>query len=226
MALFALVRRCRSLAPLAAFIATAVLAIVLAAQAQLVCGHALHVEMAAAMPGMDMSGTATAAAPATLALCPVVLILGIAAALLALNAFTLIAFDPHRTTTARILARRCARLPLAGTAATVVACGSIAVGIMMTIDRSTPAGPAGWLTLAGVIAAIAVATAVIAIVTARCGLAFTRRLAVALAAVIERFVPTPPVPAYARLSRAGRTAHRVPLLAARRGLRAPPFHDR
>lgn len=224
MVLSALVRRCRSAAPLVAFTATALLAIVLAAQAQLVCSH----EMIVAMPAISMPGMAGMEMPPAssvtnaLALCPIVLILGIAAAVLCANALALIIFDPHRSTTGRTLARRISRLSLTTTATTLLALGSTAVGIMMAIDRSTPTGVTGWLLLAGIVVGIAVAASVIAAGTARCALALTRRLAVAIAYVFAALAPPVPVPVYARHDLGARTAHRVPALAARRGLRAPP----
>jgi hypothetical protein len=223
MVLSALVRRCRSAAPFVAFIATAVLAIVLAAQAQLVCSHAMLVAMPA-MAGMEMAGMATGAT--TVALCPVVLILGIAAALLTANAIGLVLADPHRASSTRTLARRCAQLPVVTTAGTVIALGSAAVGTMMALDHSTPAGIAGWLLLAGIIAAIAVSTSVIAVAAARVTLALTRRIAVAIACAIALLRPAVPAPVPCRNDARRRIAHRVPLLAARRGLRAPPFRLR
>jgi len=221
MVLSALVRHCRSAAPLVAFTATALLAIVLAAQAQLVCSHETIVAMPAiSMPGMEMPPASSATN--ALALCPIVLILAIAAAVLCANALALIIFDPHRCTTGRTLARRYARLPPTTTAGTLLALGSTAVGIMMAIDRSTPSGVTGWLLLAGIVVGIAVAASVIAAGTARCALALTRRLAVAIAYVFAALAPPVPVPVYARHDLGARTAHRIPALAARRGLRAPP----
>ena len=219
-------RRSRSAAPLIAFIATALFAIVMAAQAQLVCSHAMLV----AMPAMDMrgmAGTDMAAGPAlagsTLALCPVELILGIAAALLCVNAAALLVFDRHRSTTGRAIARQCARLPLAATAATLLTLGAAAVCIMMAIDHSIPAGASGWLALVAAVAGIALAAAIIAVLAGRCALAFTRRIAVAIACAIEILTPRTLVPAYRRADRLALTARRAPVLAARRGLRAPPF---
>jgi hypothetical protein len=226
MALPALVRRSRTAAPLIAFVATALLATVLAAQAQLICSHEMIMAMPG-MPAMDMNGMAgMGPAGSTVALCPVVLVLGIAAALLCANAAALLVFDRHRALTGRTLARICARLPLASTALTVLTLGSAAVGSMMAIDRSIPPNAPGWLQLAAIVAGIAVAATVVAIGAARCALALTRRIAVAIACAIEILTPRVPAAAFRRAERVALVARRAPVLAARRGLRAPPFSAR
>lgn len=232
MAVSALVRRCRSAAPLVAFFATALLAIVLAAQAQLVCSH----EMIVTMPAMDMPGMAMGrhgmamgeprSLGSAIALCPIVLILGAAAAVLCASALALLLVDEHRASSSRALVRACTRLPLLGTVATIIAFGSIAVGVMMAVDRNTPAGAAGWLSLIALVISIAVALTVLAIGAAKCALSLTERIAVAIALAIDLLRPAVPVRAYARCTRRAQRTHRVPALAARRGLRAPPFSVR
>ena len=215
MVFSALARRCRPVVPVCAFLATAALAIVLAAQAQLACTREMTMTMPP-MAGMDMTGGGV------LMLCPIVLVLGIAAALLTANAFALIASDPHRTITGRALVRRYARLPFAHTAGAAIALGSGAVAAMMAVDGSTPGGLGGWLALGGIIVAVAVAVTVIALGSVRGLAALTRRIVVALVAELHRDRRAVALPAFTHRLRAAQAAYRVPLLAARRGLRAPP----
>jgi hypothetical protein len=218
MAFRAAIGRCRFAVPLCAFLATAALTVLLAAQAQLACTRQMVMSMPAGMPPMPMP-----AATGSLALCPVVLILGIAAALLTIYGVASLVADPHRGATGRALMRRYSSIPLRIVAGAVLALGSVSVGSMMALDGSTPSGISGWLLLAGIVAGIAFATSVTGFAIVRAILTLSRR--VALVAVAERHVLRRGVlvPAFVRPVT---IVPRVPLLAARRGLRAPPTFGR
>jgi hypothetical protein len=221
MAIRAAIGRCRSAAPVCAFLAGAALSVLLAAQAQLACTRQMVMTMPAGMPPMAMT-----ADTGTLALCPVVLVLGLAAVLLTLYAGASFVADPHRSVTRRALIRRYARIPLHTAAGAVLAIGSGSVASMMALDGSTPSGISGWLLLGGIVAGVALATSVAGVAIVRTILAFSRCVAMVLAAerhVVRRGVPAP---ALARRTAAPTVVHRVPLLAARRGLRAPPIFGR
>jgi hypothetical protein len=220
MAFRAAIGRCRSAVPLCAFLAAAALTVLLAAQAQLACTRQMVMTMPAGMPPMP-----TPAATGSLELCPVVLILGIAAALLTMYAVAALVADPHRSATSGALMRRYSRIPLRTVTGAVIALGSASVGAMMAVDGSTPSGISGWLLLAGIVAAIAFATSVtgFAIVRAMLALCGVARVAAAERHVVRRGVLAP---AFARRARPVTTAPRIPLLAARRGLRAPPIYGR
>jgi hypothetical protein len=212
------VRVCRSAVPLGAFLALATLSIVLAAQAQIACTQQISVAMS--MPGMNMSTMPMQGA--TVSLCPIVLALSIAAVLLTLNATALLLFDPERRAVSRSLAIFVVRLPFAKTCASILALGAGAVGTMMAIDGNAPSGPDGWLSLLGIVLATAFAAAIIAVGLGRCIIAVTHRIAIAFErelAIVRRDF------AAAYIDRCQRFAIArpcIPLLAARRGLRAPP----
>jgi hypothetical protein len=214
------VRACRSALPVGAFLALATLAIVLAAQAQIACTRQIAVSMPD-MPGMDMSTMAMPSGGA-LSLCPIVLALTIAAVLLTLNATVLLLLDPERAAVSRSLAGFVVKLPFATTCAGIFALGAGAVGTMMAIDGNEPTGPAGWLSLLGIVLAATLAAAIIAVGFGRCVIALTRKIVLAferaLCVVDRAFI------AYVGPRDRG-TALRpsIPVLAACRGLRAPPF---
>lgn len=221
MAFRAAIGRCRSAVPLCAFLTAAALTVLLAAQAQLACTRQMLMTMPAGMPPMPTPG-----ATGSLELCPVVLILGIAAALLTMYAVAAPVADPHRSATSGALMRRYSRIPLRTVTGAVIALGSASVGAMMAVDGSTPSGISGWLLLAGIVAAIAFATSVTGFAIVRAMLALSRgvtRVAAAERHVVRRGVLAP---AFARRARPVTTAPRIPLLAARRGLRAPPIYGR
>jgi hypothetical protein len=217
MALSAVLGRGRLAAPLRAFLATAALSVLLAAQAQLACSR----QMVMTMPGMEMP-----ASSGVIALCPIVLLLGLAAAFLSAYAVATLAFGPHRRATGRALVRRYAQLPLHAVGGSVLALGSGSVGMMMALDGSTPAGLSGWLLLAGIVIAVAFATALAGLGVVRALLALGDRIAFVLAAEVQVLRRGALVPAFTHRPRAATAARRVPLLAARRGLRAPPFSGR
>lgn len=221
MALSALVGRCRFAVPLYAFLATAALSVLLAAQAQLACSRHVVMTMPDGMPGMEMPASSGA-----ISLCPIVLVLGLAAAFLTAYAVATLTFGPHRRATRRALVRSYAHLPLHVIAGSVLALGSASVGLMMAVDGTTPAGFYGWLLLAGIVLAVAFAAALAGLGIMRAILALGERIALVLAAELHVLRRRALVPSFAQRRPAAPAGHRVPLLAARRGLRAPPLSVR
>jgi hypothetical protein len=173
------------------------------------------------MPGMDMNTMAMPSGGAV-SLCPIVLALSIAAVLLTLNATVLLLLDPERASVSRSLAGFVVRLPFATTCASIFGLGAGAVGTMMAIDGNEPTGLAGWLSLLGIVLAATLAAAIIAVGLGRCIISLTRRIVLAFdraLCVVRR----------ASIAYVGPRNHRaalrpaIPVLAACRGLRAPPF---
>jgi len=207
--------------PIGAFLTLATLAAVLAAQAQIACSHQVSVGLPmAAMPGMDMSSMPIAGG--AVSLCPVVLVLSIAAIVLTLNATAVLLLDRGCDAVSRPLAQYVVRQPFARTCACMLTLGAGAVGTMMAIDGNVPQGPAGWLSLGGIVLATAVAATVIAIGFGRCVIALTRRVAIVFdreVRIVRRAIDAAHVDRRRRMSLVQR---RLPLLAACRGLRAPP----
>jgi hypothetical protein len=214
-------RGCRLAMPIGAYLTLATLATVLAAQAQIACTRQVSVGLSmAAMPGMDMSSMPTASG--ALSMCPVVLVLSIAAITLTLNATAVLLLDRGSDAVRRPLARYVVRQPFARTCACILALGAGAVGTMMAIDGNVPQGPAEWLSLGGIVLAAAVAATIIAIGFGRCVIAFTRRIAIVFEReirIVRRAIRAAHVDRSQRISLVLR---RLPLLAACHGLRAPP----
>lgn len=214
---------CRGTAvPLSALLASSALAILLAAQTTLSCTDKLAVpmsdEMMNAMPGMDMSGMQ---GPHAMMICPVVLALIIASAFLTSVAFATLVCDPHRTLSQRAIVRALSRLPPARTAGVVGLAGASAVGAMIFLERSgLPALPT-CATLALLLCGCSLVVTVVAISAGRLAIALGRRVMLAIAAAISALV-WPAAPRAQRFVPALAAAHDLPLLAAGRGLRAPP----
>jgi hypothetical protein len=207
---------CRSALPIGAFLALATLATLFAAQAQIACTRRISVAMPD-MPGMDMSGGPTGGA---LSLCPIVVMLSAAATILTLNAFALLLTSRNRGAVSRGLALFVMRLPFAGACATTLAFGAGAVGTMMALDGTAPDGAIGWLCLGAIILASGVAATLVAFGIGRFVLAITRRIVIALEREIQ--ISRSADAHVRRRIGAAPPARRVPLLAAYRGLRAPP----
>jgi hypothetical protein len=96
---------------------------------------------------------------------------------------------------------------------------------MMAIDGNVPQGAGGWLPLGGIVLATAVAATTIAIGFGRCVIALTRGITI----VFERELRIAPRTADApHVDRRHRMvlALRISVLAAGRGLRAPPLVSR
>lgn len=179
-----------------AFFSLATLAVVLAAQAQIACTRQIAMDMP-----MPIAGGAVA-------LCPFVLALSVAAAVLTVRA---------------IAAGVVVRLPFAKTCASVLAFGTLGVGALIGLDGTAPAGLGGWFVLAAVIVATALSATVVAVGLVHCAIELTHRIVVAvddITYVASRAVA--PLHVNRRLCPAT-AGPRVPLLAARRGLRAPPL---
>jgi hypothetical protein len=218
MSASSLVRGCRVVVPLGAFLTLATLATVLAAQAQIACTRqvSLGIPMAA-MPGMDMNSMPMTGG--AISLCPVVLVLSIAAVALTLNALAVLLFDRGRIA----LARYAARQPFGRACGCILALGAGAVGTMMAIDGNVPQGAGGWLSLGGIVLATAVAATTIAIGFGRCVIALTRRITIVFERELRIAPRTAAAPHVDRRRRMGPAQLRMPLLAACRGLRAPPL---
>jgi hypothetical protein len=195
---------------------------VLAGQAQIACTRQISIGMSMRdMPGMDMSTLAMPAGGA-ISLCPVVLALTIAAVLMTLNAAVWLLLDPESAAASRSLAGFVVRLPFATTCASIFALGAGGVGTMMAIDGNEPAGVAGWLSLLGIVLGTAIAAAIIAVGLGRCVIALTRRIALAFER--ELFIVSRAFMEYVGTRyRAVAVRPYIPVLAACRGLRAPPF---
>jgi hypothetical protein len=206
--------------PSAAFLALTSLAIVLAAQARIACTRKISIGMPD-MPGMDMSSMPMPGG-AAISLCPIVLALAIAAVLLTLNATVLLLLDPERAAASRSLAGFVVRLPFAATCSSIFGLGAGAVGVMMAIDGNEPAGIAGWLSLLGVVLATALAAAIVAVGLGRCVIALTRRLVLAFELALC-IVPRAFLVYFGPRVGTFSAGPSILLMAACRGLRAPPF---
>ena len=196
----------------------------LAAQTSLACTDkiALPIKPGAMpmMPGMDMSSMQSPG-QSGLMICPIVLALIIASAVLTFAAIALLWHDPHRALTQRTIAGALARLPPARTAATLLLGGTSAVAAMLGLEHSTPPALPVCAMLVALLVLCALAATGIGIVAGRIALALGRRLIVALVAALDYTAGTGPVHVH-RLSPRVDFGHAVPVLAAGRGLRAPP----
>jgi hypothetical protein len=203
-------------------LSSAVLAMVLAAQTSLACTDKVALPIPASampmMPGMDMSAMGDSGG--AMMICPIVLGLIIASALLTLSAFTLLWCDPHRALTQRRIVRLLAGLPVLRTAVAVSAAGTAAVAAMLCLEHSVPALPVCAM-LVALLVACALGATFLAIVGGHLAIAFGRRLMLAIVAAFARMLDAVAPPAL-RFVPAVAAGHTVPLLAAGRGLRAPP----
>jgi hypothetical protein len=208
---------------LIALLTSATLAMVLAAQMSLACTDKVAVpvadDMMSAMPGMAM------AAHGPVMVCPVVLILIVVSALLSACAAAMQWRDPHRALAQREFLQTLARLPPARTAGTLALAGTSAVGTMIWLERSGPPALPMCALLAALLFACALAATLCAIAFGRVAVAFGRRLILAIAGAIARASDVPAPFARQRVPVVAR-GHGVPLLAAGRGLRAPPLFVR
>ena len=171
------------------------------------------------MPGMDMSSMGDSAG--AMMICPIVLGLIIVSALLAVSAAALLWRDPHRALTRHRIVRLLAGLPVLRTAVAVtVAGGSAAVAAMLGLEHSVPVLPVCAM-LVALLVACALAVTLLAIVAGRIAIAFGRRLMLAIVAAFAG-VSDAIAPQTFRFVPAIAAGHALPLLAAGRGLRAPP----
>ena len=207
-----------------ALLTAAVLAMLIAAQTSLACTDKIALPLAAGsmpmMPGMDMSSM-QAPGQSAIMICPIVLALILASALLTLAAIAMLWRDPHRALTQRTIAGALAQLPPARTAATLLFGGASAVVAMLGLEHSTPPALPVCAMLVALLVLCALAATVAGIVAGRIALALGRRLIVALVAAVAYAADASSlhVQRFAPLVDFG---HSVPVLAAGRGLRAPP----
>jgi hypothetical protein len=172
------------------------------------------------MPGMDMTAMQGPGQPA-LMICPIVLALIVASAALTLAALGMLWRDPHRALTRRTIAGTLAHLPPARTAAVLLCGGASAVAAMLVLEHSTPPALPVCAMLVALLVACALAATGLGIVAGRIALALGRRLIVALAAVVAYAADAGPLHVQ-RLPPRIDFGYAVPVLAAGRGLRAPP----
>jgi hypothetical protein len=212
--------------PIFALVAATVSAIVFVAHAGLsFCSARIAVPLTGgmqdAMPGMDMPD----AGPSALMICPVALALIGASALFALAAIGLFWRDPHRRLTGRALVRALAGLPLGRTVAGLTIAGGSAVALMFALDGSgAPALPVCAL-LALLLVGCSVLAAILSIVAGHFVLALGQRLLLAVAAAISALRGSE-APNTRRRAASFSVSRGVAILAAGRGLRAPPLSVR
>jgi hypothetical protein len=213
--------------PLLALLACTVSAIALAARAGLSFCNArwaipLPDDTMPSMPGMDMSAMPAMPAGHALMICPIVLALIAGSALLAGAALVVVWRDPHRGLARRGIVSALAALPPLRTAASLIALGACAFGAMAVADGAAAPGLPTLAALATLLVACSIAATLLSIVAGRVALACGRRLWLAIVAAIAS-APGAPAPPCLRLVPAGALLAPVSLLAAGRGLRAPPL---
>jgi hypothetical protein len=212
------IRLSTTLAPLTALLAAAVLAMVLAAQAGLAfCNNRVAVampsNMMASMPGMDMSGGMQADMGGhVLMICPVVLVLIVASALLAAGAIVLLWRDPHRGLTRRTILH---------VLATLVIFGGAAVLTMRALDGSGPPALPACVLLTALLVGCSLTATLFSIIAGRVAIALGFRLILAVVAALAR-VPDVAAPCAQRLAPLSVNLNFICLLASGQGLRAPP----
>lgn len=204
------------------------LALVVAAQTSLACTDKIALpvpgEGMAGMPGMDAAMPALSGV-SPIMICPIVLGLCVGSALLTAAAVAMFWCDPHRALTRRAMFTSLAALPPARTAGIVAVAGAAAVCGMLWLERTgTPALPVCAM-LTALLFTSSLALTLGAIVAGRMAIAFGRRLLLAIAAVIAR-ARSAAAPCTQRCVFTLGDGNAVPLLAAGRGLRAPPFSVR
>jgi hypothetical protein len=212
--------------PLTALLVSTLSALVLAAQSGLAfCNDRLAVPLPAGrMPGMDMSSMPAmpgmGSGPA-LTICPVVLVLIVASAVLAAVAIVVLWRDPHRTLAQRGIVRALASLPPARSAGVLTLLGGAALALMRAVDGAGAPGPAVCALLAALLAGCSLAAVLFSIAAGKLVLAFGHRFIVAIAGAIAS--ASAPVARFARRAVPAVCGIRAgALLAAGRGLRAPP----
>jgi hypothetical protein len=209
--------------PIFSLVAATISAIVLVAHAGLqFCGARVAVPLPGgtmdAMPGMDMP----VASPSVLMICPVALALIAASALFALATIVLFWRDPHRRLTGRALVRALAELPAGRAVAVLTVAAGGGVALMFALDGSGAPGFAACALIAFLLVACSAIAAVLSIVAGRVMLAFGQRLLLAIVAAISARRGDGAPKAQRRVLIVA-VAHGGAILAAGRGLRAPPL---
>jgi hypothetical protein len=174
---------------------------------------------------MDMSAMPGPVAAHAMLICPVVLVLIVTSALLTAGAAILLWRDPHRALTQRSLLQTLARLPLARTIAGVAIAGGCAIVAMLWLERSAPPALPACAMLAALLVVCALGLTLLTVVAGRIALALGRRLILAIVAAVAdaAAAASPRVTRFVPVLAGG---HAAALLAAGRGLRAPPIFVR
>jgi hypothetical protein len=154
-------------------------------------------------------------------ICPVVLALIVSSGLLAVAAIVIVWRDPHRGLARHAIVHALARLPLLPTAGGLMAAGGTAVTLMLALDGAGPPALPACAMLAALLVVCSSSAALLSIVAGRVALALGRRVMLAIVAAIAA-VPAARAPRARRVVPRVAGARTVPLLAAGRGLRAPP----
>jgi hypothetical protein len=215
------------IAPLAALVATIVVALAAAATSGLALCHR---EVALAMPmGSMPMGSMQMGDPSGIDLCPVVIGLGVLAISLGLWAVAAFALERHRRVARHRLIGMLAGLPPVRTSAGLIAVTAIPIALVILVDDGAPSSLERWLELAALLVGGSLLAVSAAIFAARVALAFGRRLAVRVARALrsgERNEPRVPVVTdrYRRIPTRIHCAACV--LAAGLGRRAPPTPTR
>jgi hypothetical protein len=214
-------------APLAALVATTVVAIATAATSGLaLCRHQVALAMSMSMP-MTMSmpmPDAPVATPGMLDVCPIVM--GLIVLALSLGAWALAAFalERHRGVLRHTLLAVLAGLPLVRTIVGLAAVSALPIALIISFDAGGPSSAESWLLLAALVAGgSALATGAI-VLGARFARALGRRLILRIAATrapARGQVPPAAGHRHQPLSFASARGD-VCALAAGLGLRAPP----
>jgi hypothetical protein len=213
-------------APLAALVATTVVAIATAATTGLaLCRHNVAMSMPMSMPMNMPMPDMPAAAPGTIDLCPIVMGLIVLAVSLGGWALAAIALERHRMVLRHTVLALLAGLPLVRTIVGLAAVSAVPIALIIVFDASAPSSTENWLLLGALIAGgAALATGAI-VLGARCALAFGRRLILRIGATrIPAGVQVLPSlglhrPRFSFASGLGD----VCVLAVRLGFRAPPL---
>jgi hypothetical protein len=218
------VRNARLLAPLVALVALALSAIVLAAQAGLsFCSNRIAIAApdAGDMPGMAMGSMPGMPRDHQLMICPVVLTLIIASAMLAAVATIVLCCGAESAFTRRAIARVLVRLPLVPAVLVLALFSGIAVGVMIALDGAGVPDASTCLLMAALMLGGAFAAVAFAVLVARVVLALGQHVLLAIvAAIADR---APPANAFAFRRTAPPIAGAATcLVGAGRGLRAPP----
>jgi len=209
---------------LSALLGATVLGIVVAVQTTLACTDKMALPMPggvmAAMPGMDMGVTMRGPMSHAIMVCPVVLALIVASVLLSAAALAMWWRDPHRGVSQRAIVRALVQLPPARTAGALALAGGGAVATMLWLERSGPPAVPVCAMLLSLLLVCSLSATLFGIIAARVALALGRRLILAVVTAFAAAGAAAPCPQ--RLGPVVAGGHAVPLLAAGRGLRAPP----
>lgn len=181
--------------------------------------------MPMSMPGMAMPEVAMPAV-GVFDLCPVVIGLGMLA--LSLGAWAIVAYalERHRAVARHRLLGAVAALPLVRACIGLAAVSALPIALIIVVDGGAPSSLESWLLLGALVVGGSTAATIAGVAAARFGLALGRRLVVRIARALR--IPLPPAVVSPRSRRSTRVGslQDVCVLAAGRGLRAPPLSAR